>query len=89
MRPWSTVIDLVIDFKYTARHMDINRELHGMSYAHLLGNLVWNHTARTRDSIWNHECDIRPKLHDMKFNYHFITAILKSQNLVSTNIYLI
>ena len=40
MRPWSTVIDLVIDFKYTARHMDINRELHGMSYAHLLGNLV-------------------------------------------------
>ena len=24
--------------------------------------------ARTRDSIWNHEYDIRPKLHDMKFN---------------------
>ena len=45
--------------------------------------------ARMRDSIWNHEYDIRPKLHDMKFNYHFITAILKSQNLVSTNIYLI
>ena len=45
--------------------------------------------ARTRGSIWNHEYDIRPKLHDMKFNYHFITAILRSQNLFSTNIYLI
>ena len=31
----------------------------------------------------------RPKLHDTKFNYHFITSILKSQNLVSTNILLI
>ena len=29
--------------------------------------------------IWNHKYDLRPKLHDMKFNYHFITAILKSQ----------
>ena len=28
---------------------------------------------------------LRPKLHDTKFNYHFITAILKSQNSVSTN----
>ena len=31
----------------------------------------------------------RPKLHDTKFNYHFINSILKSQNLVSTNILLI
>ena len=30
--------------------------------------------------------DFRPKLHDTKFNYHFITAILKSQNSVITNI---
>ena len=30
--------------------------------------------------------DFRPKLHDTKFNYHFILAISKSQNLVSTNI---
>ena len=30
--------------------------------------------------------DFRPKLQDTKFNYHFITSILKSQNLVSTNI---
>ena len=29
--------------------------------------------------------DFRPKLHDTKFNYHFITSILKSQNLVSVN----
>ena len=30
--------------------------------------------------------DFRPKLRDTKFNYHFITAILKSQNSVITNI---
>ena len=40
-------------------------------------------------SILNHKCDFRPKLHDAKFNYHFITTILKLQNSVSTNIYLI
>ena len=39
--------------------------------------------------IWNHKYDFRQKLHDMKFNYHFITAILKSQNSVGTNILLI
>lgn len=37
MRPWSTAIDLVIDLKCTAPHMGINWELHGMSFAHLLG----------------------------------------------------
>ena len=37
-------------------------------------------------SIWNHIYDFRPKLHYTKFNYHFIASILKSQNLVSTNI---
>ena len=36
--------------------------------------------------ILNHKYDFRPKLHDTKFNYHFILAISKSQNLVSTNI---
>ncbi len=51
-------------------------------------NLVWNHTrdfkierARSASSIWNHKYDFRPKLHDTKFNYHFIMSILKSQNL--------
>ena len=29
-------------------------------------------------SIWNHKYDFRPKLHDTRFNYHFITSILKS-----------
>ena len=28
-------------------------------------------------SIWNHKYDLRPKLHDTKFDYQFITAILK------------
>ena len=36
--------------------------------------------------ILNHKYDFRPKLHDTNFNYHFILAISKSQNLVSTNI---
>ena len=41
-------------------------------------------------SIWNHKYDFRPKLHDIKFNYHYITAILASQiNSVSANILLI
>ena len=42
--------------------------------------------ARSASSIRNHKYDFRPKLHDTKFNYHFITAILKSQNSISTNI---
>ena len=57
-------------------------------------NLVWNHTrdfeierARSASSIWNHKYDFRPKLHDTKFNYHFITSILKS--LFFLNLYLL
>ena len=34
--------------------------------------------ARSASSIWNHKYDFRPKLHDTRFNYHFITSILKS-----------
>ena len=34
--------------------------------------------ARSVSSIWNHKYDFRPKLHDTRFNYHFITSILKS-----------
>ena len=48
-------------------------------------NLVWNHTrdfkielALRARSIWNHKYEFRPQLHDTKFNYHFITSILKS-----------
>ena len=51
-------------------------------------NLSRNHTrdfkmerARSASSICNHKYDFRPKLHDTKFNYHFITSILKSHNL--------
>ena len=49
-------------------------------------HLVWNHTrdfkigrASSASSTWNHKPDLRSKLHDTKFNYHFITAIF-SQN---------
>ena len=38
-------------------------------------------------SIWNHKYDLRPKLHDTKFDHQFITAILKSQNSVSTSLF--
>ena len=41
--------------------------------------------ARSASSIWNHKYDFRPKLHDTKFSYHFITATLKSRKL---NVYL-
>ena len=50
-------------------------------------NLVWNHTrdfkierGRSVSSIWNHKYDFRPKLNDTKFNYHFITPILRSHS---------
>ena len=45
--------------------------------------------ARSASSIWNHNYEFRPKFGNMKFNYHFIRAILKSQNSVSTNMMLI
>ena len=32
--------------------------------------------ARNASSIWNHKYDFRPKLHDMKFNYHSIISLL-------------
>ena len=51
-------------------------------------NLVWNHTRNLKielalraSSIWNHKYDFRPKLHDPKFNCHFIRSILKSHNV--------
>ena len=53
-------------------------------------NLVWNHSrdfkierARSASSIWNHKYDFRPKLHDPKFNYHFIKPILKTHNFMA------
>ena len=52
-------------------------------------NLVWNHfkikRARSASSIWNHKHDFRPKLHDKKFNYHFIKSILKLHNFMALN----
>jgi len=55
-------------------------------------NLVWNHTrdfkierARSASLIWNQKYDFRPKLHDTKFNCHFIRSILKSHNFIALN----
>ena len=36
-------------------------------------------------SIWNHKYDFRPKLHDTKFNYHFIASILPAIWYVTLN----
>ena len=41
--------------------------------------------ARSASSIWNHKYDFRPKLHDPKFNYHFIRSNLKSHNFMALN----
>ena len=38
-------------------------------------------------SIWNNMYDLRRKLYSTQSNYHFITAILKSQNSVRKNIF--
>ena len=55
-------------------------------------SLVWNHMhdfkierACSTSSIWNHKYDFRPKLHDPKFNYHFVRSILKSHNFMALN----
>jgi len=56
-------------------------------------NLVWNHMwdfkikwALSACLIWNYKYDFRPKLHDPKFNCHFITSILISHNLIAYKI---
>ena len=53
-----------------------------------LSEVVWHYTRDFKikrvcsaSLIWNHKYDFRPKLHDSKFNCHFITSILKSHNL--------
>ena len=38
---------------------------------------------RSASSISNQKYDFRPKLHDRKFNCHFIRSILKSPNLIA------
>ena len=42
--------------------------------------------ARSASLIWNHKYDFRRKLHDPKFNYHFIRSILKSHNFMALNV---
>ena len=51
---------------------------------------IWSEIIRvisksSSSSIWNHKYDFRPKLHDPKFNYHFIRSILKSHNFMALN----
>ena len=50
-------------------------ELKGVQF--WLQSYVWFQNQMSTSSIWNHKYDFRPKLH-MRFNYHFITSILKS-----------
>ena len=51
-------------------------------YCNLLCYNINNGNWTERSAIWS---EIRPKLHYMKFNYHFITPILKS--LIFWNLY--
>ena len=63
-------------------------------YIHFeITSMISDQNCTTRSSIttllhplWNHKYDFRPKLHDTKFNYHFITSILKSQAWFQTKI---
>ena len=45
--------------------------------------------ARSASSISNHKYDFRPKLHNTRFNYRFITSILKSPKYRTSNILLL
>ena len=49
---------------------------------------IWSEFIRA-SSNWKRKYDFTPKLHDTKFNYRFITAILKTQNSDNTNLLLI
>ena len=49
----------------------------GVQYTHDFGQVG------STSLIWNDKYDFRQKLHNVEFNYHFFTAILKSQNSVS------
>ena len=41
-----------------------------------LHNNTFKNRAGGASLIWNQRYDFRPKLHNSKFNYHFITSIL-------------
>ena len=45
--------------------------------------------ARSAGLIWNHKYDFRPKLHDTKFNYHFITPSFEISQFNSPNIFFV
>ena len=49
--------------------------------------IIYNGNCTEWSAVWSEIIRMILKLHDTKFNYHFITAILNSQNSVSTNIY--
>ena len=64
-------------------------ELSGVHFS--LKSYAWfqkkSEPALRARSVWNHKYDFRPKLHDTKFNYHFIAPILKSQFFANFNIH--
>ena len=59
-------------------------ELSGVQYYYF--KIIWTEIVRM---IWNYKYDFRPKQHDTRLNYHFITSIFKItqiQDLVSSDI---
>ena len=52
-----------------------------------INNVNWTEWSAIWCEIICFKYDFTPKLHDMKFNYHFITAILKSHSSFSILIF--
>ena len=60
-------------------------ELSGIQFG--LKSYAWfqNWMSAQREFELNHKYDFRPKLHDTKFDYHFITSILPAIWFVTLN----
>jgi len=58
-------------------------ELSGVQFGLKLYAWFQNRTSAQRE--FDLKYDFRPKLHDTKFNYHFIRSILKSHNFIALN----
>ena len=96
-RPWERGCSILVQLEFFRRspvyNLIVSKKKHSINNGKLNWiecNLVWNHIhdfkiERTHNasSIWNQKYDFRPKLHDPKFNWHFIRSILRSHNLIN------
>ena len=56
-------------------------ELGGVQFG--LKSFVWFHNQKSAQRGFDLKLHVWPKLHDTKFNNHFITSILKSKNSIT------